>query len=140
MNDYEKCKTIRRMIMTRAGEIMIYNWGDSFCKKQIHGFPNELKTRIKGGKDLFDIQISQLTKDQMDDLGFGKWSVDDDKMLIPIWLYPFLPEKIKTRSISDSGTIKKSPMDTDHRMGYLAYGVYPIDCKFENVKPYPIKK
>ena len=125
MGTYEKCKTIRRLILTRAAEVMNYNWDDKFSTENIKGLVDALQTRIKDGSTLFGIQPSELTKNQMDELDFGTWSKDDPKRLIPLWLFPFLAEDIQTECINDKQYTRKKDMDTDHRFGSLAYGVIP---------------
>ena len=124
MNTYEKCCSIRRLILTRAGEVMNYDWDAEFSKKNIKEFPDDLKNRMNTrGNDFFNIQPSELTKEEMTELDFGRWSKDDPMRLIPLWLFPFLAQDIKTECIDETKRIRKSDMDTDHRFGCLAYGV-----------------
>ena len=126
LNTFEKCCIIRRMISTRAGEVMDYDWSAEFAKKNIKGFPDDLNTE---GDNFYHIQPSELTNDEMNKLEFGKWSKKDPIRLIPLWLYPFLADKIKTKCINGKEYTKKSDIDNDHRCGCLAYGVIPKDEK-----------
>jgi len=124
MNTYEKCCSIRHMILTRAAEVMNYDWDAEFSKKNVLEFPDDLKNKMNTeGNDFFNIQPSELTKKEMDNLGFGRWSEKDPKQLIPLWLFPFLAKDIKTECINGTKKLKKSEMDNDHRFGYMAYGV-----------------
>jgi len=124
MTTYEKCKGIRRIIINRAAEIMAYDsWSNDFCAKKIKEIPSVLKD--ENGNLINDIQPSDLTEEEMKDLGFGKFSEESQDMLIPLWLFPFLAEEITTQCIDGSIKIKKSEMDNDNRFGCLAYGVYP---------------
>jgi len=124
MNTCEKCCSIRSMILTRAAEVMNYDWDAKFSKKNVKEFPNDLREKIDtGGNDFFNIQPSELTEKEMDKLGFGDWTKENPIRLIPLWLFPFLAENIKTNCIDESEKLKKSEMDTDHRFGYIAYGV-----------------
>jgi len=127
MNTYDKCKTIRRLIMNRAAEVIAYkNWGDDFAAKQIRNAPEEIEQQMKGGKELFGIQPAELTETEMADLGFGIWNDTTTMRLIPLWLLPFLADEIEAECISGEKTvIKKSEMDNDNRFGCLAYGVTP---------------
>lgn len=128
MNTYEKCCSIRRMLLNRTAEVMVYNnWSNDFATKQIREFPSDVK-KMNEGEKLFNIQPLELTKSQMQELGFGKWSDETQMMLIPLWLFPFLAEKIETECIDGEKKLTtKSEMDTDNRFGCLAYGVLPSD-------------
>lgn len=120
LSEYEKCQYIRRVILNRAASVMNYNWDAEFSTSQIKEIPEITK---KYSVDTVD--ISQLTENQMIELGFGKWSEDNPMFLIPLWLFPWLSEEIKTNDITGDSVLKKSEMDTDQRFGCLAYGIYP---------------
>jgi hypothetical protein len=126
MNTYEKCKSIRRMLLNRAAEVMAYkNWSHEFATEQIRDFPEDVK-EMTDGNELFGIQPSELTDSEMIDLGFGKWTEDNPMRLIPLWLLPFLADEIETECIDgEKKLLKKSGMDNDNRFGCLAYGVIP---------------
>jgi hypothetical protein len=123
MDTYKLCKAIRRRIVNRAAEVMNYtSWSDDFAAKKIRSIP----TAILSDENFQPIRVEELTAEQMDDLGFGSWSEENPIRLIPLWLFPFLPEEINCGCIDgESGTLKKSEMDNDHRFGCLAYGVMP---------------
>lgn len=121
MNTYEQCQTLRRCILNRAAEVMNYtNWSADFAASQIREIHEKLKDKIG------TINIAELTAEQMDDLGFGKWSEENPMRLIPLWLYQFLPDEIETEWIDGKRSVlKKADMDTDNRYGMLAYGIWP---------------
>lgn len=126
MNTFEKCCIIRKMLLTRAAETMLYDdWSDEFATKNIREYPNDLK-KIKNGADLLGIQPAEMSAIQMKALGFGTYSKDNPMKLIPLWLFPFLADKIETESITGEKCTKKADMDTDNRFGYLAYGIIPL--------------
>ncbi len=117
---YMKCKKIRTLILNTSAEVMNYsNWDNGFAAKQIREIAPKYQDIIG------EIDISKLTKEEMIDLGFGRWSKDDPMFLIPLYLYQFLPDKINCNCISGSSVLDKSNMDTDNRCGWLAYGVTP---------------
>lgn len=126
MNTFEKCQNIRRMIINRSAEVMVYNsWSDSFAAKQLRDFPKELNSTENGCK-YFDIDPCDLTEPEMSDLGFGFWQAGNPMRLIPLWLYPFLAEEFPTECIDgETALMKKSELNTDSRFGCLAYGVLP---------------
>ena len=121
MTTYEKCVNVRRVIVTRAAEVMNYiNWDDKFASKQIREIPEVL------AKKYGNINIAELTKAQMHDLGFGRWSEESPIMLIPLWLYKFLPDEFECECIDGTKKVMKTAeMDNDHRFGCLAYGIIP---------------
>ena len=120
---YEVAKNIRRIIVNSAAESMNYlSWSADFVASQIREIPERLKKA-----DWFSpINPADLTEKEMLELGFGKWSEEDPKFLIPLWLFPFLTEEVDCGCIDGEKRIqKKSEMDNDHRFGFLAYGVMP---------------
>lgn len=118
---YEKCATIRNALLIRAAEVMTYtSLAGDFAVDRIQRFPSEMK---EAHEELLDIP-GDLTEAEMESLGFRRWG-DSDFLLIPLWLFPFLAENIMAVSISGEVVDQKSKMDTDHRFGCLAYGVYP---------------
>ena len=120
---YDICKWIRKALTNKAAEIIAYSWGEDFSYKELKGLPG----RLKAAKGFRPVDPSDLTAEEMKDLGFGRWSEDNPIYLIPLWLKPFLAERIKAGSI-DNGEpreIETASMDDDHRLGCLAYGVMP---------------
>lgn len=122
MTAYKVAKKIRNHVMTMSAEVMNYkSWSDDFAVQRIREIPE--KTASIG-----TVNVAELTEDQMNDLGFGRWSEDSPMRLIPLWLYPWLPDEIELGCINGKKeTLKKSEMDTDNRFGYLAYGVRPAN-------------
>ena len=112
-------------MLNKAAEVMNYtNWSDEFSTKQNREITDIVDQQI--GK----INIAELTKEQMDDLGFGTWSEDNPMRLIPLWLFKFLPDEIESECINGTKTVlKTAEMDNDHRYGYLAYGIWPAIAK-----------
>ena len=110
---YEVAKNIRRIIVNSAAESMNYlSWSADFVASQIREIPERLKKA-----DWFSpINPADLTEKEMLELGFGKWSEEDPKFLIPLWLIPFLTEEVDCGCIDGEKRIqKKSEMDNDHR-------------------------
>ena len=124
MNTYEKCKAVRRIIVNRAAEVMNYaNWSDGFSASHIREIPERVIAEY--GK----LDITELTSEQMDDLGFSRWSDETPMRLIPLWLFKFLPDEIESECIDGTKKVlKTSEMDNDHRFGCLAYGINPSDA------------
>jgi hypothetical protein len=119
---YEIAQIIQRFIVRRAAEAMLYGtWSPGF----IAGYLKEVPDKIKCAEWYKPIELSNFSEDQMKDLGFVRWSEDDPMYMIPLWLYPFLPDEIECKSIDGVQVrYKKSEMNTDSRFGCLAYGVY----------------
>jgi hypothetical protein len=76
-----------------------------------------------------EIRLNDLSEEQMVELGFGLWNEETRLFLIPLWLFPFLPDDTQAESISGEHIAKKYKMDTDNRFGCLAYGVRPCESQ-----------
>lgn len=126
METFELCKMIRRAIVNRAAEVMAYeSWSADFCAKQIREIPEW----VKGSENFSQIRPAELTAEQMEELGFGRWSDESPLMLIPLWLLPFLADEFEGGCIDgESRVFKRDDLDNDHRFGCLAYGVVPSDA------------
>lgn len=120
---FEVAENIRRIIVNSAAESMNYlNWDADFVASQLREIPE----RIKKADWFIPVNPSDLTEKEMRELGFRKWSEDDPMFLIPLWIFPFLPDEVDCGCIDGEKRIqKKSEMDNDHRFGCLAYGVMP---------------
>jgi hypothetical protein len=126
MNMFEKCKAIRNLIVNNAMMGYVYKtyWSSECRIEKI----DEIVSVVKGWEKehgSFEINPCEMTDAELHELGFGKMSGESELRLIPIWLYPFLKEEIDTTCINGLSKIKKKDMDTDHRYGYLAYGIIP---------------
>ena len=122
MSDYEFLLMVRRGIVNRAAQVFNYDWSDGFSSKRIKEIPD-----VFSKSDYFrKVDPNEMTVDQLDNLGFQKWDDKSGLLLIPLYVYPFLKDEIICGSISDicARLIKVSEIDTDHRFGCLAYGVF----------------
>jgi len=123
--NHEIAKHIMMLILTRAGEVISYDWDD-----EISSFNIKDCSKFKDEEWFSPIDPSTLTKEQMIDLGFGAWSDESELMLIPLWLVPFLKSEIELTSIFGEIEVTKiSDIDKDHRFGRIAYGVIPSSVK-----------
>jgi hypothetical protein len=127
---YKKCLFIRQALLRTVGEFMVYweHWAADYLRNSVR----ETESRL--GPLVGHLDLSELTAAEMDELGFGTWGDTGSPLqlrLIPIWLFPFLPEDIAVESIGGDIVTKKKNMDTDHRFGHLAFGLYPADARRE---------
>ena len=122
MSDYEFLLMVRRTIINRAAEVFCYCWNPYSSFKRIKEIPDVFS---KSGC-FRKVDPNEMTKEELVNLGFKKWDEDSGLMLIPLYVYPFLKDEIMCGSISDicARLIKVSEIDTDHRFGCLAYGVF----------------
>jgi len=129
MKAYATCKKVRQIILRHAAEVMNYkNWGHKFAAKRIRELPEFILQHT--GK----INIAELTAEQMEDLGFERWSEETPMRLIPLWLFPFLPDELNVECIDGTRLrMKVADMENDHRFGCLAYGILPSDHKQEQL-------
>ena len=122
MSDYEFLLMVRQAIVNRAAEVFCYSWSDDFSSKRIKEIPDVFSK----SEYLRKIDPNEMTAEQLDEVGFQKWSEDSGLMLIPLYVYPFLKDEFMCGSISDLADrkIKVADIDTDNRFGCLAYGVF----------------
>lgn len=144
MTTYEKCQMIRKLIVNRASEGLVYkeHWGQDFRIEQIDEIPKVVEAWEARSPETgsWKIQPADLTLKEMEELGFGLFSHGLTSRLIPLWLYPFLADEIYVECIDgEKSTMRKSEMDTDSRYGLLAYGVVPKleSSDKEILKPVP---
>ena len=125
MTTYEKCCGIRHRILTAAAEVATYeSWSDEFAVKRIRELSAGI---IEHNPGIDTIQPCEMSTAQLDELGFCKLSEDNPMRLIPLWLHPYLAENVKLVCIDGSETVSKYAMDNDHRGGYMAHGIVPVD-------------
>lgn len=129
MTTFEKCQTIQRMLTNCAGACVVYtNWSDEFVARQLRELPRDI---LEEDAEFGQIQPAELTYAECNSLGFGRWTKNSPLRLIPLWLFPFLAEEIRTTCINGSKCLCKADMDTDSRFGCLAYGIIPVDGTIE---------
>jgi hypothetical protein len=106
-------------ILNHTREVIEYDWGLDYSKKVITDVMN------RAYEDLRKIDFTQLTMDEAITLGFRQFNSDDENfLLVPLWLYPALPDGIHLRSINNEEVIKGvNDIDNDNRYGLLAYGI-----------------
>jgi len=127
MTTYEKCCAIRHILLTRAAEVVTYpSWSDEFCVKHLRELAADLIERHPE-LELDKIQPCELTSTECDELRFGTWSAENPMRMIPLWLYPFLADDVRVACIDGSAMMCKQTMDNDHRGGWLAYGILPVN-------------
>ena len=127
MERIAKIKHIQKLLANKTGEFLSYeNWSDEFCRKEIR----ELRDKIIA--QLGRISLAGLTKEEAEELGFGKWSDESPLRLAPVWMYPFLTPGEELHSISGDSVVvgsnytkhgEEGYVDSDHRFGSLAFGV-----------------
>ena len=125
MTTYEKCKAIRKSILTNVGESLTYDWSSSYKLENITDIKKTISRWEEKYGESFSINPFDLTEEEMINLDFGRVSENSKSFLLPIWLYPFLADAFPSSCIDGSLVMKKSDMDTDHRCGWLAYAVNP---------------
>lgn len=121
MTTYELAKMIRKAIVNRAAEVMAYtNWSDEFAASEIRGIP----AWIKDSANFKPLDLTELTKEELIDIGCGMWDEESNLYLLPLWTLPFLPDEIELGCISgETKKFKRDEIDNDCRFGCLAYGV-----------------
>lgn len=121
LTTFEKCLAIRRTILICAGESIMYNSWD----QKLENLSKAYKVVSDWEKEYgsFKIDPNDMTMEELEKLDFMKWD-ESNLMLIPIWLYPYLADKLKTTTITKVDHTTKDEITTDHRWGCLAHGVF----------------
>ena len=91
------------------------SWSGDFVKK-------EYFAAIKKAKKAFsdeDINFAELTQDELKMLRFADFN-EDNKNLIPLWLFRILPDHTKVKCFNGERTTVKDA-DDDVRFGCVAY-------------------
>lgn len=122
-NTFQLCQMILVATATRAAEPIAYSsWG---ADSSIHSI-RDLPGLLMKSPDFFPVDPNDLTREEMENLGFRQWSKESDLMLIPLYLFPYMKEGITVTSISgEQYYFFRESADNDHRMGLLAFGVVP---------------
>ena len=84
---------------------------------------------IRGQLNQYHIPVEEWKKlliPQAKALGFNLWEENSNLMLIPGYLYQYIPEGLELYSISGEKKQYKdyTDLDNDTRFGCLAYGIY----------------
>jgi hypothetical protein len=122
ISTFDLCERIRDVLLIGVGEII-----------ESHTVVNNINftvNAIKNSPTFRPVKLSDLTREQMLELGFKGWD-DESKptlLLIPQWILSFIEDEFYGECINGSvGTFKRDEIDRDHRFGCLAYGVYPSE-------------
>ena len=119
---FEICDYIRRCLLLRAAESIVYDWSQDIKLSRI----TDAVSFIHRTANYRPVDPNDLTREEMTALGFCPWSDELEMLLIPLWLKPFLCEQFVAVSFDGKQfTCDTSTMDDDHRFGMLAYGVIP---------------
>lgn len=119
MNTFEACKTIRHLLLATTAEVMVYQCAE-FSAKEIKQMQREVL------KKYGTLNIADLTDEQCNDLGFGRFKDGDPLRLIPLWIYPFLSDDfVMTCAFNRTTITKRDNQDRDNRFGFMALGIIP---------------
>lgn len=112
--------TVLKAIANRAAMCCAYkSWSDDYCRTSLRkewqrdsSFPAELN------QETFD----KLSVDELRALGFGLWSNDEPLWVIPLALWPLVPNGTELHCINGGTITKSDDTDLDNRFGCVAYG------------------
>ena len=111
-------REIKNCLTWLANQIALdYIYGDKFHsnKEIMEKFYDSIKN---------EIEWNTMTTQQAKELRFARWSDDMPNLwLIPIWLYPVIPDDLPLICINGEKTNTAEGIDTDIRFGCLAYGI-----------------
>lgn len=125
MTNFERACAYRNKLLADAAQARVNKrWPTDYRISHLSSFIEyyNLDEKVK------PVDPGKLTAKQMDSLGFGKQSEDENgPRLIPLWLHPFLPDEFSANTVNNETqcAYRRDEMDTDDRGGQLAYGVFP---------------
>jgi hypothetical protein len=122
MRAYKVLCVIRNKLLLKVAETEEYreSWDNDFKDSQRHElYEGLLKQEVS------QVDIHELTVEQMKDLGFSEWSENEPGFyLIPLWMKPFIKDGTPVKSIGgDIYAYDVRHEDNDHRFGALAIGI-----------------
>jgi hypothetical protein len=95
-------------------------WSDEFSRKET------IKSLKRVQEEFKKVDFTELSEDELRDLGFSKWSEEElpGVWLVPLYLYPCIPDGTELTSIFGEKAVKGTDeIDNDVRFGCLAYGI-----------------
>ena len=125
-NDYKTALWVMEILANKAAMAYSYKgWSDEFCRSEIKRFIDEAKAKPEN-----QINPLDLTATELKSLGAMKWEDESSLMLLPLWLYHFIPDHVALVSIDGGVYVKRDGnIDLDIRFGCIAYGVHVDDEK-----------
>lgn len=113
-------RNVARILMKSVQTGITYEkWSDEFSYKEI----KESDLSIKEHLSVILGDITKLSKEELNILGFEKWE-ERDLYLIPLWAFDLIPDGTELESIGGDKVIKgKDEIDLDVRFGCIAYGL-----------------
>jgi hypothetical protein len=114
MNTYTKLNNYKTQMAQAAGKLYA-SWNAEFFKKEL--LESITKLKIPEG----EIDFTELTEQEMRDLGFQNW--DEHSLLIPIWLFRLLPDSLELFSPLSYSFKTVGTADDDIRFGCVAFSL-----------------
>lgn len=116
-------RNVGKILMNKIQMGLSYeNWSDELSYKEV----KESYANIKEQLSEIIGDITELSVDELKELGFKKWEEESELYLIPLWAFDLIPDGTVLESISDERAIKgKDEIDLDVRIGCIAWGFEP---------------
>lgn len=125
---YFAINRIRMELATNAAMGSAYEqWSDEYARRSNKTIWKNGTAPLRPRQSDFTItteQLSTLTPDQLDNLGFARWDDESKLRLIPLYAYNYVADGTVLTSISgDTATKGTDDIDLDVRAGCIAFGV-----------------
>ena len=116
-----KVEQIKMRLLTATAESCTYkNWRMEYAITNIReAFSPEKAFTLVKIDIITEEELKTLSFRELLDIGFGNW---ENIALIPLFLKPFIDKSLEVVSINGK-VITLGDADTDHRAGFLAYGI-----------------
>lgn len=116
-------RNVGKILMNKIQMGLSYeNWSNEFSYKEV----KESYANIKEQLSEIIGDITELSADELKELGFKKWEEESELYLIPLWAFDLIPDGTELESINGDKAIKgKDEIDLEVRFGCIAWGFEP---------------
>ncbi len=115
-------RNISKNLMNSIQMGVSYEWSDEFSYKKV----KESYANIKEQLSEIIGDITELSEDELRELGFTKWEEESELYLMPLWAFDLIPDGTELKDIFGNKAIKgKDEIDLDVRFGCIAWGFEP---------------
>ncbi|NLD21661.1 MAG: hypothetical protein GX664_04145 [Bacteroidales bacterium] len=116
-------RNVGKILMNRVQMGISYeSWSDELSYREIKTSYLIIKEQLR---ELIG-DITELSADELEELGFKKWEEESELYLIPLWAFDLIPDGTELECIDGDKAIKgKDEIDLGTLFGCIAWGFKP---------------